>query len=168
MPNWCSNRLQVRGDWKEFKEKAGDVFKLSTFLPVPGKETAAKESQECWLRKSAPGLSALGDDEHFWRLQYWGTKWDVEGIWDIDAKTLITSFDSAWSPPEAAIQAISALFPSADFTLEYAERSMDFCGETLFKAGQVLESKDGSFSQTHGGDDCDEFPLMWKQEGNDE
>jgi hypothetical protein len=69
------------------------------------------------------------DDWYSWRINHWGTKWDIE-LCDVsisdDGKELSAHFDSAWSPPIEAYDALGAM----GFKIEaiYAEPGAAFCG----------------------------------------
>jgi hypothetical protein len=63
-----------------------------------------------------------------WRIANWGTKWDVGG-YDCDIERVSDTeiymvFDSAWSPPVAALQSRDDI----SYTLFYCEFGMAFCG----------------------------------------
>jgi hypothetical protein len=66
-----------------------------------------------------------------WCVNEWGTKWDVggDGQTDIhpDGRMLHTTFDSAWSPPIAAYEKLTAM----GFTVGamYYEGGMAYAGE---------------------------------------
>ena len=157
MPNWCSNRLTITGDWKDLRDKTEGGFNLSTFLPTPDEGRAQLESKDCWLRRHENSPPRDGEGWYYWRIQFWGCKWDVKTPgWAEEEDKIIAQFDSAWAPPEPGIQAISALYPHAEFSLEYAEPGCDFCGAAMFKAGQVLSDIEGKPSDR----EYDKFPLM--------
>ena len=73
-----------------------------------------------------------GDDWYNWNNRNWGTKWDVanqEGSentymeeWDNgENKVVYYNFDTAWSAPFAAIEKLSAQYPTLLFSLSYKE-----------------------------------------------
>lgn len=122
MPNWCNNKLTISHDdaaqiarIKEHKNKV-----LQEFIPCP---------QEL----------LDGDGWYNWRVENWGTKWDID--LDIkeesaDGKSLVVYFDSAWSPPLEAYQklekmgfAIDALYsePGMCFAGRYRDGADDYC-----------------------------------------
>lgn len=79
-------------------------------------------------------------DPNYWyefNTREWGTKWDI-GVSDddktatttlasettnSDGKSLIYTFETAWSPPFPAIQKLSKTFPNLTLTLEYEEET---------------------------------------------
>lgn len=119
MPNWCYNRLSVRGEkTDEFisavTNEFGNIQILETLYPIP-------EGVEDW---------------YSWSVTNWGTKWP-----DREARTYeekgwqVFSFDTAWSPPLAGIKAISAMFPTESFVIVYEEGGMCFMGGSRFERG---------------------------------
>jgi hypothetical protein len=119
MPNWCNNTLIVEDISDELKEYLQDGFSFNKIKPC---------EETC--------------ESH---VESWGTKWDLdENEQKLVAESLINDevayFDTAWSPPLAAILELSRLFPDNKFTLLYVETGMCFCGETDFKAGEEYEN----------------------------
>ena len=85
MPNWCMNSLTIKGDNDKLyaiKEAADKGEMLQHMVPMP-KEYLDDQS---W---------------YSWRLENWGTKWDIYDTHcnRIDANTLSMTFYTAWSPP---------------------------------------------------------------------
>ena len=127
MPNWCSNSLTIRGDastlvaLKEIIE-LGDEGLLQAIKPMP------KELEGT----TAP--SENGEDWYNWRVQNWGTKWDVtaEGLEYTDhgdgTATIEGYMDSAWSPPIDAFETLSQDWDSCYIQLMYEESGMCFVG----------------------------------------
>jgi hypothetical protein len=103
MPNWCQNHLMVTGATPE----------LRAWLKSEG-FSFAKMSPPRPPRKNARNpLSAPYDDA-------WGTKWDLdENEQRQVASDLLEGaaahFDTAWSPPLQAIEALSRKFPPGHF-----------------------------------------------------
>lgn len=165
MPNWCENRIEISGPAEaiaRFKEAAqrvecGEtcVFCLQPLFPTPQDlldtvsgflgvgtpEQAALEAQE------HKNLSAYGFKNWYgWRLSNWGTKWDVNvKEWSSEEPTYLQAFfDSAWSPPVAAISHIATDFPELTFRLVYAEGGCDFSGG-LEVTGEDVSDWSGSY-----------------------
>lgn len=126
MPNWCANLLEVAGSAEEKKR----------FLE-------AAHSKEDNLEYAKPSVLSLknfvpyeGEWNYDWCVNNWGTKWDVDAElvndrWeqeDSPYNNLVIKFESAWAPPEAALEKIANLFPTLGFRLLYAEPGMDFTG----------------------------------------
>lgn len=132
-PNWCSNILKISGPKDQiavFKEimkeyRAIDSVKdninelsLEAFYPTPDK-----------------------NDWYEWRCTHWGTKWDVTDVSVDEASDtlIIYDFQSAWSPPAAAIRHISGQFPKLQFHLSYEEPGMCFEGDYIVKNKVIIE-----------------------------
>ena len=150
MPNWCTNRLEVSGDPETLRrfvaeqrpDGADSGLSLAKAVPLP----------ETFLERR--GLtdpierSRLAErvDDYRWRLQYWGTKWDIADV-NIqivgnarDSETAFYHFDSAWSPPEHWFRMIADRYSTLDFALTYAEPGCDFQGQLKARGGRVTEA----------------------------
>jgi hypothetical protein len=125
MPNWCQNQLTVTGATPEFRAWLADNgFSFAKMNP-PRKP-----------RKADPyGFAAL--DRYY---TAWGTKWDLS---DKEQRQVASElleigaafFDTAWSPPIQAIEALSRQFPAVSFQLDYCELGMFFAGTATFQDG---------------------------------
>lgn len=93
-------------------------------------------------------LMFKGDNWYDWNVRNWGTKWDVavrDGedypeteLMEEDETSLAYRFNTAWSPPLPAIEALSAQYPDVEFTLSYEEET-GWGGENLFIDGSGTE-----------------------------
>ena len=111
MPNWCENKLVVRGEKKDmvkFNKALDKENLLKSFVPIP------KDQDDNWYQ---------------WCVDNWGTKWDVE-INDstIEDDYVELSFDSAWAPPVAWLKIVAKKYPKLKFSLKYDEPGMCFIG----------------------------------------
>ncbi len=88
------------------------------------------------------------NDWYSWNVRNWGTKWDV-GVGDDNEYPetelmeesdtyLAYRFNTAWSPPLPAIEALSAQYPDVEFNLSYEEET-GWGGEYLFIEGDGIE-----------------------------
>jgi len=153
MPNWCFNNLCVTGDNKAsltaFRQWLGDDgFLLNKIAPLPVElENTTSPTPKDQIDAAKILQEKYGvPDWYSWRVNNWGTKWDVEATVDDDDESNINiTFDSAWSPPCMAIAALGTLFPDLSFTLTYHEPGMCFAG-TLTVYGSDVEDNciDGS------------------------
>ena len=134
MPNWCMNKLTIKHDDKSMLDKFEKAYRsdwtIETFYPTPrdpgdptklmgeGRSFSDKDNvNNCW---------------YLWRLQNWGTKWDI-GCQDgygleptrVDNELSIT-FDSAWSPPLGFYERLVVL--GFDVQASYFEPGMSFTG----------------------------------------
>ena len=140
MPNWCANVLSVYfpGDvdvagerLREFRDRvATDVEPLSLdrIVPVPVE-----------IGNNPDGMVGYN-----WRVDNWGTKWDVH---EVDARPGMCEieffFDTAWAPPVDVVRELSRLFPDAVIGLAYDEPGMDFGGFLMFRHGEEREGAEG-------------------------
>lgn len=56
-------------------------------------------------------------------------------------------FDSAWGPPINAIVKASEKWKNLTFKLKFAEYGNDFSGLYVLKGGNIIESKEGTYSE---------------------
>jgi len=105
-----------------------------------------------------------------WAVQNWGTKWgtyDV-GKWKNGKKSIEISFNSAWSPPLPVIKTLSDKFPSAVFTLEYADEGGGFLGSTTFEDGEVIGGEKLDWNSHAGIDMLKRLGRYCEEEEGDE
>lgn len=151
MPNWCENILVVMGDQEQvtkFKEKVEDGGMFEKHLPTPV-ELLKIEGFNKDLDLSKKMIDKYGArDWYDWRVNNWGTKWDVDDIHvreadnvDGDLMAVVFSFDSAWSPPEAGIETISGMYKDVVFHLQYEEPGMAFEGYCRCLNGETIGSE---------------------------
>lgn len=124
MPNWCANQLTVTGATPE----------LSAYLVVHG------FSFEKIKPLAKPTASSEAVEVIHLQIAAWGTKWDLDEndqrrVADELLEMGSACFDTAWSPPIAALEALSEKFPHDSFGLTYYEPGMSFAGTTTFDGG---------------------------------
>lgn len=137
MPNWCNNSITLYHEDPAMIDRAmNSNGLLMEFLPTPQElidtvsgwpsedERAAHEAQQ------ASNIEKYGyKDWYDWNIANWGTKWDFE----LESKdrdgpnTMTASFDSAWSPPITAYEALLEL--GFEITAYYYEPGMCFVGK---------------------------------------
>lgn len=161
MPNWCHNSLTISGSPAEilkFQEKAkreGDDEREETPLTfdafVPEPEEFSDE----------PGV--VMPRWYSWRVENWGTKWDAnfsgpfiafgtdEGAEVTDGSTteitegdVAYQFDTAWSPPVAAVAAMAQQHPDLKIDLRYGEPGMEYGGHASFRDGEMKSHEEGT------------------------
>jgi hypothetical protein len=119
MPNWCENRIKISGSTEKINKLWEEVESdglLNTLRPQPNN---------------------LEEYENIdWRLQKWGTKWEVntqdlcveengDGTSDIYG-----DFDSAWSPPLEAYIAFNQTDNGCEVEGWYSELGVIIVGYT--------------------------------------
>ena len=129
MPNWNENILNIADCSPE----------LESYLKENGLS----------FEKIKPTPPELLDDEkggwYSWRLENWGTKWDLSEQEQREVADQLISEDcdfqaqfmTAWSPPLEAIMALSEMFPHDEFTLDYFESGCWFAGTAVISKGEV-------------------------------
>jgi hypothetical protein len=165
MPNDCNNSFGITGitadQWQEialtFQVRDQDHQQdfLKTFYPEPdysvtavartypkiSAQYAETEEERERILKNEPTISE--DSWWDWRVQNWGTKWDVYSCCnDLEDQQPSTEFNAsfctAWSPlSEQCMKVLSMRFPGAILTNYYEESGSDFCGVTVAKDGVV-------------------------------
>ena len=128
MPNWCFNSAEIsHPDPAKITEllaviETGKMF--AHFLPVP--ESVIEPTPPDLLEK---GFTTMGSEEYNWRVNNWGTKWDIGTInsieiWEPDG--ILLDFDTPWSPPLGVFEAMK----KAGYIVrsEYTEEGMAFAG----------------------------------------
>jgi hypothetical protein len=107
MPNWCYNYVTVtHKDADKITELAKTIDEGTTFehfLPVP-KELIEPTDPDF----AAKGFTTMGNAEYSWRVDNWGTKWDIcrPEIHARHAEMLDLYFETAWSPPTGIFEAM--------------------------------------------------------------
>ena len=130
MPNWCNNSITITGPkatitdlWERAKTaQEGEFGLLQAMVPMP-KELEGTTSP-----------SEDGMDWYQWRVNNWGTKWDIsdEGLEYEDTEdgyaTISGWFDSAWAPPIDAYNTWLTENQECSIRATYEEGGMDFAG----------------------------------------
>ena len=150
MPNWCDNQITITGPSsvidkieKIVNEESNNAENglLQFFHPMPKEllETEAgplaktkKEKQARQERKLKFGAENWYD----WRVNNWGTKWEVCEFYGVDKQpdaligdsTITFAFSSAWSPPIGAYEKFLENNPDCFIRAYYYEGGCDFMG----------------------------------------
>ena len=141
MPNWCNNNLTLQHEDPAMIKRAADALErgefLQEFIPVPEQLKIVAGSVGDPVEQAKLEADTKRNQEELgygnwydFQVNEWGTKWDVGGDsqTDIhpDGKMLHTYFDSAWSPPVAAYEKLTAM----GFTVGamYYEGGMAYAG----------------------------------------
>ena len=132
MPNWCQNHLTVTGATPEFRAWLTDHgFSFEKMNPLRNPRKSRKADPNGW---SMLDLCCNA----------WGTKCDLAiNEQHQVANELLENgaafFDTAWSPPLQAIEALSRKFPALVFQLHYCELGMFFAGIATFQDGDCRD-----------------------------
>lgn len=112
MPNWCRNSITISHD---------DPAMIKRL--VDHKDAPLQEMIPC------PQNLLDGEGWYNWRVNNWGTKWDItlEDVYvDPDGKTMNARFDSAWAPPIEAYDKLRDM--GFNIYALYSESGVGFCG----------------------------------------
>jgi hypothetical protein len=153
MPNWNSNDITIDGPAEKIAAlwaaaNAGeDAGLLNAMVPMPA------ELLE-------------GDGWYGWRVENWGTKWDVsnEGLQFIDngdgTASIVGYADSAWSPPLEAFQTWAAENEDCSLELKYFEPGMCFVGVWDSAGGDAYWDNVGDLLETTPEEDPVLYDLL--------
>jgi hypothetical protein len=142
MPNWCYNTLTLSGD-ADVISRIKDLYKQSDktkesdktevglfglFYPLPDE---LKDTKSPSLEPNKALIEKYGADNWYdFQTKNWGVKWDVREFYT-EAETeneIRLSFDTAWAPPIAFYEKLSADYPELIISASYYEGGCDFCG----------------------------------------
>ena len=175
MPNWCSNEVRIHGEEQEIKkfkeecftevvdtgshlENSNEpalVFNFNKVMPEPDYKKPKKDGTHNDGVQTKLNASYEHPDWYNWRLDNWGTKWnildktptlptvsgvssrtsyggrvDIPADYDIDAgeDRIIMSFDTAWSPPNGIYEALVDKYPTLAINGFYREDGCQLAG----------------------------------------
>jgi len=148
MPNWCECSLRIYGNEKEIKKfkkgakKGKQAVSLEKLYPEPDYTKVKVKSTFPDLNKKFGNNKKYVDQKDAWwdwRIQNWGTKWDLCDVVIVDdlGSEITFEFDTAWSPPVDAFKTISKKYPKLVFVLNYYEPGMGFEGFAKIVNGDV-------------------------------
>lgn len=155
MPNWCYNYMTVKGtkrnlakfikdiEVKNTEHKEYDLNQLVPLDPRGSKEIKTTNADGVETVFTAFSSESDGFDGYLDAIETWGSKWgacsvDVDDP-ALDGKTLSMRYESAWSPCDALIAKISAMYPSLIFGVVSTEESSAFVAWSAFHNGEVIE-----------------------------
>ena len=137
MANLCYNKVVVTGASKELIDFTNKFEEngITAFLPTPKELNERKAPFAGTEEEEKRLISKYGAaDWYNWRLENWGTKWDVD-IFSADLGCF--EFTTPWSPPIEAFTKISEMYPKLIFNMVYSESGMGFLGKAVFEGGTV-------------------------------
>jgi hypothetical protein len=132
MPNWCNNSITISGPTAKIKALWDEA------------NTKPEEGEAGLLHAMVP-MPSVGDDWYSWRVNSWGTKWEIDPEEleyednEDGTSTIAGWFESAWSPPTTAYDTFTA--NNQDCTVE----------ATYYECGVCFV---GKYSSVEGTDDC--------------
>lgn len=146
MSNTISNILTIIGTEEQvaqvrnyIKGSNGESISFQSIVPMP-KELKGERMVE--IKDVPEGMKPISvPDWLYWRMQYWGCKWDAEPIRDdaVDAPNRIL-FNTPGTTSGEAIVCLSLLFPEVTFNLIFSDATpAQYCGEYTFIGGELTE-----------------------------
>ena len=178
MPNWCEDRLKIKGRVKEIKKFIDECFTegmidFNKIIPEP--KTIEECPKKYQMSNTNMNLQPCDDRPWFnwydWHVDNWGTKWDAScddrkieddlpkdwKDYDDDKVCEINYyFETAWSPPIPIVKKLLEKYPKLNITLYYYEPGMCFAG-TVDKSG-ILDCNDTkAFAIAYMGYDEESF-----------
>ena len=147
MPNYCNNNIVITGPnsvidkiEKIANGDKGDL--LQYFYPMPKalEDTTAplqKDATKEEKAKAKENLKKYGYDNWYdWRVENWGTKWDIMEFYNINRKEIgedeseiSLGFDTAWAPALGAYERFIDENSNCSLKAYYYEPGCDFMGE---------------------------------------
>ena len=133
MPNWCDNTVYITHDDPKKIQVLVDAWKANKFFG-----TIYPEPDYTKVKVKPTFPSIKGNDDPVdpesawwdWRVQNWGTKWEIttdEAYIDISEKEIRVSFSSAWSPPTGIFDRL--VDQGYGVNALYYEGGCAFCGQ---------------------------------------
>ena len=152
MPNWCQNQFSVKSPDEETLNKFLESVKgkdkeenplpldFEKILPTPPEllgrtASALRENRSDEDKRLAEKYGT--PDWYHWRLENWGTKWNLCSDTDLDVvgNEAFFRFDSAWTPPCYVLDHLFTLWPTLEAELLYCEFGCDFAGKRFWRKG---------------------------------
>lgn len=135
MPNWCNNTITLTGPKDKVKKIYDEAKKedclLNLLYPMPSalEGTTSPAPKEGKVQPLVDGF----DNWYDWRVQNWGSKWDVDTdnleYREEDDQGIIQGwFDSAWAPPIHCYEHFLTNNEDCSIKSYYYEGGMDFGG----------------------------------------
>jgi hypothetical protein len=159
MPDWCRNRLEVKGPAATVREFRDDVsereppggvdrefseLSFERHLPTPAEMLEADDGD--WPDENILVAVLLGHiepvDSFSWRAKNWGTKWSPsEATVEAGRQRLRYDFGTAWAPPLPWLAHVAALYPKLDLELFHATGSTGICGRVTYQRGSLVSER---------------------------
>lgn len=150
MPNWCENEVTISGTEAEVAAVcaavAGTMETGEASTPRP-----SAFSLESIL--PTPPAMLQGEGWYDWRIEHWGTKWNSTRVQILrdTPKKMSFAFDTAWGPPDKALDVLAQRFPAVQIELRYFEGGMQFQGEITWENGVRTKEWADDYDGPRGG-----------------
>ena len=193
MPNWVYNNLTIAPDPEaggtikdvaDLVEQVGKPYTIKTRDWKSGETTeqTVEEPFAFWniarpegedLEKYDESINTSGAMPYWynWNCDNWGTKWDASDVefTDHGADHKQYRFSTAWSPPIAVLESLSAQHPNLHIELEW-EEEQGFGGTYVFRGGTGEETSYYDAPSSHADyverGRQDECICSWSDDGS--
>ena len=178
MPNWCSNTLAIHGptaDVDKFMEdnkgiETGPDYGLSDGetreLPLSFERAIPTPDQSRFEGMDYTQTRAEPDYWYNFHVHNWGCKWNLGDETYVERRdsedgtsTVIYTFETAWSPPEAWLATVAPNYDTLSMKLEYREEGMGFAGILGFHKGREVENQ---YWEQSFHTDVDQYAEMYE------
>lgn len=162
MPNFCENKLTVKGEAAEVERFVSEQharieyrerpISFTKSVPMPDHIYQGGLTQEERERYGA-------NNWYDWSIENWGTKWDATstGEWSAPEGSGIAEiyFETAWAPPIPWLITTSTVYPELEFSLRYEEPGMEFAGDITANNGEYEDVEDPNYKPFFDWDEED-------------
>jgi hypothetical protein len=125
MPNWALNRFYIVGD-------EAVIQRFENLCTIDGQFS---------FKGVKPEPDYADDQEWYdWRLENWGTKWDLDGDITLMEKKdnyRFYTFNTAWDGPYAWLEECARKFPMLTFKMYSCDPSMNWHSENITAGRKV-------------------------------
>jgi hypothetical protein len=172
MPNWCHNKLTIKGAPALVAECVAQVaHSEQEGEPATGEAEAAQLTAQAAVNQPldfeqiAPMPDELlqkgGIDAYEWALVNWGTKWnaDFDGVFPaiaageeaelprarqpiIEPDSAFYAFETAWSPPVPVIATLAKRYPGLEIELVWGEPGAAVAGRLRWREGELISDEE--------------------------
>lgn len=156
MPNWCSDKIVIVGKKESIDPIYESLQKLEDdhnngffdfWYPTPkelieSEAPVRDEDKENYFKEKYGAR-----DWYYWRIDHWGTKWDIKDIQGLsyrqidavdDLYLIEFTTETPWNAPSQFFEKMSGKFPGVYFFCEFDEPGMGFAGYFECMNGQIL------------------------------
>ena len=146
MPNLVANRLVAEGAPAALTvlvaalENEDGELDFARHVPPPPEVEASPSPA---LRPADVADGTL-PGWYAWRVEHWGTKWNAQDVHRIDGDGAHVEyrFNTAHSPPEPWLRAVSAAHAHLELVHEYCEEYVHVCGRDIWRAGERIDHEE--------------------------
>lgn len=148
MPNYCDNDLKITGKLEDVEKFMEDCISVT----LGYKQNNGHFNYNCFLdfEKILPTPTQENgeviDEWYRWRINNWGTKWNVCDTYDFEVYQehssspveLTIGFTTAWGPADQLYEHLAHKYKdtSLEFTIQYYEGGCAFAGELSYHKGE--------------------------------